>query len=61
MASMVGLVTYFGILQIFTTGDSNWSVEVTVYNCHTGKQVSSAVMPEGGFSIGDEEWKISYE
>lgn len=61
LASMVGLVTYFGILQIFTTGDSNWSVEVTVYNCHTGKQVSSAVMPEGGFSIGDEEWKISYE
>lgn len=61
LTAIVGLITYFGILQIFTTADSDWGVEVIVYNCHTKKQVTSAMLPEGGFSIGEKEWKASYE
>ena len=54
-----GMSGCYGIAQVLK-GNMDWSVEVTVVNCHTNKVVASFVCPGvGGYDA--EDWAESYK
>lgn len=55
-----GISTYI-LNQILQDHTSEWSLEVTVYNCHTGKVAMSVNLPEETAYLDDEAWAASYE
>lgn len=61
LLALVSIITYSGILQILETNDSDWKVEVNIYNCHTGSLVASGTFPGEGLEFGQDEWIASYE
>lgn len=57
--------TLLGITSMYATnyilsGNSDWTVNVTVKNCHTGLTVAQALIPEETLEYGPEEWEDSY-
>lgn len=60
LIAIVSSVYGLGLSQVMKTGDPDWKVTLTVYNCHTGKEVGTCTLPGDGLSINDDDWKASY-
>ncbi len=50
----------YGQNYMFKNKTSEWSVDISIYNCHTGKLVISMTVPTDLGSWGDKEWEASY-
>lgn len=55
------LTAGYGMNYILKNNTTEWSVRFTIYNCHTGKPVVSASIPDEEATCGPEEWKASYQ
>lgn len=58
---LMGVTSMYALNGIIEIGNSEWSVEVTIENCHTGNVVAQGVLPDDSISFGQEEWETSYE
>lgn len=58
---LMGVTSMYALNGIIESGNSEWSVEVTIENCHTGNVVAQGVLPDDSISFGQEEWETSYE
>lgn len=56
-----GVAAYYGLNYLLLNHAEDWSVEVSLYNCHTNKLVARVNIPYESVSYGDEEWAKSYE
>jgi len=52
--------TYLGLNQALD-GVTDWSVSLTIMNCHTGREVVTMNLPEEIPEYTEEEWEKSYE
>ena len=57
----MGVTSMYALNGIIESGNSDWSVEVTIENCHTGNAVAQGVLPDDSITFGQEEWEASYE
>ena len=46
---------------IIETNNSDWGVDASIVNCHTGKTVVQGTFPGASLTFGEAEWKASYE
>ena len=58
---LMGVTSMYALNGIIESGNSDWSVEVTIENCHTGNVVAKGVLPGDSITFGQEEWEASYE
>ncbi len=58
---LMGVTSMYALNGIIESGNSEWSVKVTIENCHTGNVVAQGVLPDDSISFGQEEWETSYE
>lgn len=58
---LMGVTSMYALNGIIESGNSDWSVEVTIENCHTGNVVAQGVLPDDSITFGQEEWEASYE
>lgn len=58
---LLSMTTIYALNGIIETGDADWSVRVSIVNCHTGKTVAQATLPEETITFGQSEWQASYE
>lgn len=58
---LMGVTSMYALNGIIESGNSDWSVEVTIENCHTGNAVAQGVLPDDSITFGQEEWEASYE
>ena len=58
---LMGVTSMYALNGIIESGNSEWSVEVTIENCHTGNAVAQGVLPDDSITFGQEEWEASYE
>lgn len=56
----VSTMTY-AFNQILLDKTTDWEVDCSIYNIHTGKKIVEFSIPEEGFSINAEDWEKSYE
>lgn len=59
--TVFGIATGYALNYMLTHHTTDWEVAVTIYNCHTKKEVVSIKVPKETVSYGLEEWKKSYE
>ena len=59
MKTLTGIISEYGYNQVLM-GTTDWSVYVTVYNCHTGNIVNSGKIPYEEFEVTSELWEDSY-
>ncbi len=60
LITLQGLSGYYAVAQVLQ-GNEDWSVEITVVNCHTNKTVAQFRYPGETGSYGAEEWAESYK
>lgn len=60
-ATILWVVSGYGLMQLLTNNSGDWSVEVEVYNCHTGKLVAEGTAPHEHLGWTSEDWTRSYE
>ena len=58
---LMGVTSMYALNGIIESGNSEWSVKVSIENCHTGNVVAQGVLPDDSISFGQEEWETSYE
>lgn len=58
---LMGVTSMYALNGIIESGNSDWSVEVTIENCHTGNAVAQGVLPGDSITLGEQEWEASYE
>ena len=58
---LMGVTSMYALNGIIESGNSDWSVEVTIENCHTGNAVAQGVLPGDWITLGEQEWEASYE
>ena len=58
---LMGVTSMYALNGIIESENSDWSVEVTIENCHTGNAVAQGVLPDDSITFGQEEWEASYE
>ena len=59
MRAVFGTATGYCLNQILLNR-TDWSVDITIYNCHTKKEVASITVPGEEGSFGAEDWERSY-
>lgn len=59
--SVYGIACTYGMNDILLNHTQDWSVDVSIYNCHTDQLVVSVQIPNESVTYGDEEWAKSYE
>lgn len=59
--TVYNLAAGYGMNYILQNNTVDWNVEISIYNCHTGKLVASVNSPYETVSYGPEEWQKSYE
>ena len=59
MSAVFGTVSGYCLNRILLN-QTDWSVDITIYNCHTNKKVVSMTVPGYEGSFGAEEWEASY-
>lgn len=58
---LVSLTSIYVMNGIIETNNSDWSVDASIVNCHTGKIVVQGIFPGASLTFGEAEWKASYE
>lgn len=58
---LVSLTSIYVMNGIIETNNSDWSVDASIVNCHTGKTVVQGTFPGASLTFGEAEWKASYE
>ena len=58
---LMGVTSMYALNGIIENNTSEWSVEIAIENCHTGKTVAHGILPEDTVSFGESEWRESYE
>ncbi len=58
---LMGVTSMYALNGIVENNTSEWSVEITIENCHTGKTVAYGTLPEDTVAFGESEWRESYE
>lgn len=58
---LMGVTAMYALNNMIEENSSDWSVEVTIENCHTGNIVATGVLPQDTISFGESEWEASYE
>lgn len=56
-----GVIVESGFYYILNKYDSNWSINLKIYNCHTGKIVSEGTVPYDNMEWTPDDWEKSYE
>ena len=59
--AILKVASQYAQMQLLMDDSEDWSVEVKVYNCHTGKLVAEATVPHDHFRSTSEDWTRSYE
>lgn len=57
--TIYGIIGMYAINYVITQNE-NWSVEVEIVNCHTGKMVAKGNLPGTPLNFGENEWANSY-
>lgn len=58
---LMGVTAMYALNNMIEEKSSDWSVEVTIENCHTGNIVATGVLPQDTISFGESEWEASYK
>lgn len=58
---LMGVTSMYALNGIIENNTAEWSVKITIENCHTGKTVAHGELPEDTVSFGESEWRESYE
>ena len=58
---LLGVTSMYALNGIIENNTSEWSVEIAIENCYTGKTVAHGILPEDTVSFGESEWRESYE
>lgn len=58
---LVALTTNYALNEILETNNSDWSIDISVVNCHTNNTVAQVTLPEQTITFGQDEWTASYE
>lgn len=58
---LMGVTSMYALNGIIKNNIVDWSVEITIENCHTGKIVAHGELPENTLTFGENEWRESYE
>ena len=58
---LMGVTSMYALNGIIENNTSEWSVEIAIENCHTGKTVAHGILPEDTVEFGESEWRESYE
>lgn len=58
---LVSLTSIYVMNGIIETNNSDWSVDASIVNCHTGKTVVQGIFPGASLTFGEAEWEASYE
>lgn len=58
---LMGVTSIYVLNRMIENTTSEWSVEVTIENCHTGKTVAHGELPEDTLTFGESEWRESYD
>ena len=58
---LVSLTSIYVMNGIIETNNSDWGVDASIVNCHTGKTVVQGTFPGASLTFGEAEWKASYE
>ena len=58
---LVSLTSIYVMNGIIETNNSDWGVDASIVNCHTGKTVVQGTFPGASLAFGEAEWKASYE
>lgn len=58
--TIYGIVAMYGMNYILTE-DADWSVDVSIVNCHTGRTVAEGTLPEETLNFDNDDWRASYE
>lgn len=58
---LMGVASMYALNGIIKNNTTEWSVKITIENCHTGKTVAHGELPEDTVSFGKNEWGKSYE
>ncbi len=57
--AFLGVTAMYAMEQVLD-GDPDWSVEITVINCHTKSEVGRVTLPDGELTLTQEMWERSY-
>lgn len=60
IATVFGVPSIYGMNYMLQNNTTEWVVDVTILNCHTGKEVISMKVPVDKVSYGPAEWEESY-
>ena len=58
--TILGIVSSYGMNYMLTNDTTDWNVKIEIFNCHTGKLVASANLPDEEITYGTKEWQKSY-
>ena len=58
--TILGIVSSYGMNYMLTNKTTDWNVKIEIFNCHTGKLVTSANIPDEEITYGAKEWQKSY-
>lgn len=58
--TILGIVSSYGMNYMLTNKTTDWNVKIEIFNCHTGKLVASANIPDEEITYGAKEWQKSY-
>lgn len=58
--ALVASISTQALNQLLSTGNPEWSVNVSVFNCHTGNLAVSGDLPADEFYLNAEAWERSY-
>lgn len=57
---LLGITSMHVLNGILVTGNSDWSIEVTIMNCHNDNVVARGTLPDDTINLDDEIWEASY-
>lgn len=58
---LMGVTSMYALNGIIENNTVDWSIEIIIENCHTGKIVAHGELPEDTVTFGESEWRDSYE
>lgn len=58
---LMGVTSTHVLNGILENNNPDWEIQLVVKNCYNGNVVAETVLPEGGFTIRNEDWEASYK
>lgn len=59
--TLFGISGAYGLNYVLKNHDTEWQVDLKIYNCHTNKIVATVDVPNETVTYGPAEWKASYD